>query len=155
MAAATMAEQLTRATNATAEPNPEGNDKSKSSEDTNGDMTASTSHSAADVLVALLVSRPEITSMSDLTGKNVAIDDGRSGSENNVRTALVAAGAPAVELSTGDHKAIDRLVGGEVPAAVVALVSPDAADSFPDIAGFKVFRIPLSPFSIKTGTDKP
>ena len=155
MAAATVAEQLTGTTNAEAEPNEVVADKSKSSEDTNGDMTASTSPRAADRLVALLVSRPEITSMSDLTGKNVAIDDGRSESENNVRTALVAAGAPAVELSTGDGKAIDRLIGGEVPAAVVALVSPDAADSFPDIAGFKVFRIPLSPLSMKTRTDKP
>jgi hypothetical protein len=150
-----VAEQLTSTTNARAEPNEVVADKSKSSEDTNGDMTASASPRAADRLVALLVSRPEITSMSDLTGKNVAIDDGRSESENNVRTALVAAGAPAVELSTGDGKAIDRLIGGEVPAAVVALVSPDAADSFPDIAGFKVFRIPLSPLSMKTGTDEP
>ena len=155
MAAATVAEQLTSKTNARAEPNEVVADKSKSSEDTNDDMTASTSPRATDRLVALLVSRPEITSMSDLTGKNVAIDDGRSESENNVRTALVAAGAPAVELSTGDGKAIDRLIGGEVPAAVVALVSPDAADSFPDIAGFKVFRIPLSPLSMKTGTDEP
>jgi hypothetical protein len=155
MAAATMAEEMTGTTNAAAKPNAVESDKSKSSEDTNGGMTASISPGAADALVALLVSRPEITSMSDLTGKNVAIDDSRSESENNVRTALVAAGAPAVELSTGENRAIDRLIGGEVPAAVVALVSPDAADSFPDIAGFKVFRIPLSPLSIKTGTDKP
>jgi hypothetical protein len=34
-----------------------------------------------------------------------------------------------------------------VPAAVVALVSTDAAQAFPDIAGFRIFRVPLSPRS--------
>jgi hypothetical protein len=155
MSAATIVEQMTGTTDAAAKPNAVRSDGSKSSEDTDGDATASTSPNAADTLVALLVSQPDITSMSDLTGKKVAIDNSRFESENNVRTALVAAGAPAVELSTGDSKAIDRLIGGEVPAAVVALVSPDAADAFPDIAGFKVYRIPLSPLSMKTGTDKP
>jgi hypothetical protein len=155
MAAATVAEQLTDATNATTEPNAMRSDKPRSSGDAAGDMTASTSPSAADTLVALLVSRPEIKSMSDLTGKNVAIDKTRAESESNVRTALVAAGAPEVELSSDDSKAIDRLVDGQVPAAVVALVSPDAAEAFPDVAGFKVFHIPLSPRSIKTETDKP
>jgi len=29
-------------------------------------------------------------------------------------------------------------------AAVLTLVSPEAAERFPDIAGFKIFRIPLS-----------
>ncbi len=155
VAAASVAEQLTNATNSAARPNATGSDGSNRPEDADDDKTASTSPSTADMLVALLISRPDIKSMSDLTGKNVAIDNSRSESENNVRTALVAAGAPAVELSTGDSKAIDRLIGGEVPAAVVALVSPDAAEAFPDIAGFKVFRIPLSPRSMKSETDKP
>ncbi len=155
MSAATIVEQMTGTTDAAAKPNAVRSDGSKSSEDADGDTTASTSPSAADTLVALLVSQPDITSMSDLTGKKVAIDNSRSESENKVRTALVAAGAPAVELSTGDSNAIDRLIDSEVPAAVVALVSPDAAEAFPDIAGFKVYRIPLSPLSMKTGTDKP
>jgi hypothetical protein len=167
VAAATIAEQLTDVTNATTEPNTMRSEKPKSSGDKSsgdksswdaagaGDATASTSPSAADTLVALLVSRPEIRSISDLTGKNVAIDKTRAESESNVRTALVAAGAPEVELSSDDNKAIDRLVDGQVLAAVVALVSPDAAEAFPDIAGFKIFRIPLSPRSIKTEADKP
>jgi TRAP-type uncharacterized transport system substrate-binding protein len=155
MAAATIAEQLTGATNAAAELNAMGSDKSKNSEGTNGDMIASTSPSAADTMVAVLISRPEIKSMSDLTGKNVAIDKRRSEPESNVRIALVAAGAPEVELSSGNSEAIDRVVGGEVPAAVVALVSPKAAEAFPDIPGLRVFRIPLSPHSMKTETDKP
>jgi hypothetical protein len=155
MAAATIAEQLTGATSAVAELNAMGSDKSKSSEGTNGNMIASTSPSAADTMVAVLISRPEIKSMSDLTGKNFAIDKRRSESESNVRIALVAAGAPEVELSSGNSEAIDRVVGGEVPAAVVALVSPKAAEAFPDVPGFRVFRIELSPHSMKTETDKP
>jgi hypothetical protein len=64
-------------------------------------------------------------------------------------TALVAAGAGEVQLSMGDAKAVDRVVDGEVPAAVLTLVSSDAAETFPEIAGYNVFRIPLSPGSLK------
>jgi len=46
-------------------------------------------------------------------------------------------------------KAVDRLIRGEVPAAVLALVSPEAAEWFPEIPGYKVFRIPLSPDPLK------
>jgi hypothetical protein len=97
--------------------------------------------------VALVMSRPEIKSVADLTGTNVAIDQGHSLSQTNVRTALVAAGATDVQLSAEDGNAIDRLVNGEVSAAVVALVSTDAAQAFPDVAGFRIFRVPLSPRS--------
>ena len=34
-------------------------------------------------------------------------------------------------------------------AAVLTLVSPEAAEWFPEIPGFRVFRIPLSPRSVK------
>jgi predicted nucleic acid-binding Zn-ribbon protein len=96
-------------------------------------------------LVAILMARPEVKSVSDLTGKNIATDDRQSASNDIVRTAIVAAGATEVQLSGGQTMAVDRLISGEVPAAVLTLVSPDAAEGFPDIAGFKVFRIPLSP----------
>jgi hypothetical protein len=98
-------------------------------------------------LVALVMSRPEIKSVSDLAGKTIAIDSGRSKASSDVRTALVAAGASEVQLTTGETGAIDRLVSGDVPAAVLTLVSADAAEAFPEIAGFKVFRVPLSPRS--------
>jgi hypothetical protein len=32
-----------------------------------------------------------------------------------------------------------------VPAAVLTLVSPDAAKAFPQLVGFSVFQVPLSP----------
>jgi hypothetical protein len=99
--------------------------------------------------VALLMARPEITSVADLASKNIAIDDRQSASSESVRTAIAAAGAGEVQLSEGQTKAISRLIGGEVPAAVLTLVSPEAAEWFPDIAGFKIFRVPLSPRSLK------
>jgi hypothetical protein len=97
-----------------------------------------------DLLIALVVARPEIKTVSDLTNKIIAIDDRHSASSGNVRTAIVAAGALEVQLSEGKTKAIERLISGEVPAAVLSLVSPEAAEGFPEIAGFKIFRIPLS-----------
>ena len=93
--------------------------------------------------------RPEITSVSDLAGKNIAIDDRYLVSSADVRGAIAAAGGPLVQLSAEHTTAIDRLVHGEVPAAVLALVSTDAAEAFPEIAGFKTFHIPLSPRSLK------
>jgi hypothetical protein len=63
----------------------------------------------------------------------------------SVRTAIVAAGAPGIELCEDQTIAINRLINGEVPAAVLALVATDAADGFPEIVGFNIFRIPLSP----------
>jgi hypothetical protein len=100
-----------------------------------------------DLLVAVVMARPDVKSVSDLTRKTIAIDERYSASSGNVRTAIVAAGAPEVQVSEEPMTAINRLTGGEVPAAVVALVSPDAADTFPEIAGLKLFRVPLSPKS--------
>jgi hypothetical protein len=97
-----------------------------------------------DDLVALMMARPEIKLVSDLTGKEVAIDQ-QSGSGTSVRTAIAAAGAVEVKLNEGHTKAIDRLIAGEVPAAILTLVSPEAAEWFPDIPGYRIFRIPLSP----------
>jgi hypothetical protein len=98
-----------------------------------------------DILVAIVMARPEIRSVSDLGGKDVAMDERYSASRVDVWIAFVAAGAPSVQLSAGHTTAINRLLNGEVPAAVLALVSADSADGFPDIAGFKVFQVPLSP----------
>jgi TRAP-type uncharacterized transport system substrate-binding protein len=116
---------------------------------------ASASSNNTDLLVALLMARPEIKSVSDLTNKNIAIDDRQSASNDIVRSAIAAAGATEVQLNEGHTKAIDRLISGEVPAAVLTLVSPEAAEWFPEIAAFKVFRIPLSPRSINERRDTP
>jgi hypothetical protein len=115
-----------------------------------GDSAKATSSSAnnTDVPVAVLVARLNVRSLSELSGETIAIDDRYSTYNRSVRTAIVAAGAAKVQLSEGQTTAINRLVSGEVPAAVVALVSAEAAESFPEIAGFRIFHIPFSPRSV-------
>ena len=111
-------------------------------------LSAPTLDGSLDALVAVVVAGPDVKSVSDLAGKTIAIDDRYSEqSIRRVRTAMVAAGALEVQLSTGQSTAINRLVGKEVPAAVVGLVSVSAAESFPELARFRTFQIPLSPRS--------
>jgi hypothetical protein len=146
-AATVVAERMTVAAGA-PEPNAVNTDRADRGETApprDADMTASATAIDPDLLVALVMARPEMKSISDLANKNVAIDGAPSASNGSVRTAIVAAGAAEAQLSKGEAKAIDRLIAGEVPAAVLTLVSPEAAEAFPDIAGFMIFRIPLSP----------
>ncbi|XIA62992.1 hypothetical protein ACFIOY_27240 [Bradyrhizobium sp. TZ2] len=109
------------------------------------DKTASVSPGNPDNLVALLLARPEINTLSDLNNKSIAIDEKQSASSGSVSAALMAAGAAEVQFSEGQAGVIDRLISGEVPAAVLTLASPEAAEWFPDIAGFRIFRVPFSP----------
>ena len=108
--------------------------------------TAALAPNNAEPQVAIIVARPEINSVSDLTNKVVAIDASRSDSVARVRTAIVGAGATEVQMSEGSTLAIERVINGEVPAAVVSIVDPEAAAVWssgrPDI---KIFRVPLSP----------
>lgn len=149
IAATALAEQLTSTATARPELHAMNGEPHNDGAAPPADGNVAASPNASDALVALVMSRPEIKSVADLAGRNVAIDGQRSGSANDVRTALVAAGAGEVQLTTGDAKAIDRLVDGEVPAAVLTLVSSDAAETFPEIPGYNVFRIPLSPGASK------
>jgi hypothetical protein len=152
-AATQVAERMTAAT-AVASPDSTATNLDKSNNpETRGNAakTASPPANNTDVLVALVMARPDIKSVAELTGKTIAIDDRYSASNSSIRTALAATGAPEVQLSEGQATAINRVVNGEVPAAVLALVSADAAESFPKIAGFRIFYIPLSPRSRPTG----
>jgi hypothetical protein len=108
-------------------------------------MTVPTLDASLDALVAVLVAGPDVKSVSDLAGKTIAIDDRYSEqSINRVRTAMAAAGALEVQLSKGQTTAINRLVGKEVAAAVVGLVSANAADSFPELPRYRTFQVPLA-----------
>jgi hypothetical protein len=133
MAALAVAEQITNAETLKAP----GNDRTV--ETKAGDASVSTP------LVALLLSRPDVKSAAALKGVNVAIDAAQSGVEQDIRFALAAVGATEAQLSVSDASPLDRLISGDVQAAVVKLVSPDAAEAFPDIKGFKVLRVPLLP----------
>ena len=108
------------------------------------DKTASGSPINPENLVALVLARPEINKLSDLNNRNIAIEEKQSAASGSVSAALMAAGAAEVQFSKVQTGALDRLISGEVPAAVLTLASPEAAESFPDIAGFRIFRVPLS-----------
>jgi hypothetical protein len=146
-AATALAERLS---SATAPPSPELkledadlSNHTNSVRPNNAETTAPAPSSDSGPLVALLMTRSEISAVSDLADKEVAIEDSQFASSESLRIGIAAAGAVDVQLSDSHTKAIDRLLSGEVPAAVLTLVSPEAAAVFPDIAGFKTFRIPL------------
>jgi len=152
-AATALAERLTVATAGPA-PDTKANNRERSNRPEtlgrgNTEKPESASANDTDLMVAVMMARSEMKSVSDLAGKTIAIDDRYSAFTGSVKTALVAAGASEVQLSEGQATAINRLVNGEVPAAVLALVSADAAEGFPETPGFKIFHIPLSPRSLK------
>ena len=94
-------------------------------------------------LVAVLMVRPNVRAVAELRGRLVAIDERYVSAHDKVSAGMTAAGAADVQLLQGQGTAISRLTSGEVAAAIVALVVPEAADAFPEIAGFRIFRIPL------------
>ena len=104
--------------------------------------TAAASPDDQDNLVALVLTRGEINSLSDLNNKSIAITEKQSASSGRVSAALMAAGAAEVQFSEVKASAIERLISGEVPAAVV-LASREVADLFPELEGFRTFRVPL------------
>jgi hypothetical protein len=100
--------------------------------------------------VALLLAVPEITSLSELAGKNIAIDEAASASSDEARRKFEA--TVNAKLAEGRARALDRLVNGEVSAAVLTLAYPEAAEWSAEIAGFKVFRIPLVDRPVMAGS---
>ncbi len=104
--------------------------------------TTSATPDDPDNLVALVLARPEINSLSDLNNKMIAITEKQSASRGRVSAALMAAGAAEVQFSEVKASAIERLINGEVAAAVV-LAPPEVANLFPEVEGFRTFRVPL------------
>ncbi len=103
-AALALAERITVATAPAPDIKAKNRDSSSRPETlARGDTEKPESASAndTDILVALLMARPNIKSVPDLTGKAIAIDERYSASNGIVRTAIVAAGAPEVQLSEG------------------------------------------------------
>ena len=144
-AATVIAERLTiaRALAAPKANNRDRSNQSETAEDGKGVKAASASEEDANAPVAILMARVDVRSVSELSGKTIAIDDRYSAYNGSVRSAIVAAGAREVQLSEAQTTAINRLISGKVAGAVLALVSAEAAESFPDITGFKIFHVPL------------
>lgn len=111
---------------------------------TDAGEAASRSPDNPDDLVALVAARPEIHSLSDLNNKPLAIEQKQLAAGGGFTAALIAAGAAEVQFSEGTAPPVDRLISGEVPAAVLTLATREAAEWFPDIEGFRIFRVPLS-----------
>ena len=107
--------------------------------------TAVAERLTAAATVAIVIARPDIKSVSDLTGKAIAIDDKLLDSSRDIEIAMTAAGAREVRVNQPEGTPSEPVIDGAVPAAVLTLVSRDAADAFPEISGFKIFRIPLTP----------
>jgi hypothetical protein len=141
MAALQVAEKMTEPET----PKPIGNDGAGEMQGSSaGDGSAAAAKDLG-ALVVLVISRPDVKSVSALKGSNIAIDAAQSGIQDNIRAALEAAGATETELSVSDANPLARLISGEVQAAALKPVSPGAAEAFPDIKGFRVLRVPLSP----------
>ena len=139
-----MADRVTAITVAREPAGVSENPEIESAEASDTGKTASGSADNSDNLVALVLARPEINSLSDLNNKNIAIEEKQSAASGSVSAALMAAGAAEVRFSDAKAGAINQLISGEVPAAVLTLASREAAEWFPDIAGFRTFRIPIS-----------
>ena len=146
-AATTVAERMTVTLAASQSPEQKTNrtDRSERSEIDDAEKAATVRSIDPDPRIAILMVRSAIKTVTDLAGTTIAIDEKQSASSGNIRTAVAAAGAAKVQVSEGQGKAIDRLILAEVPAAVLAVVSREAAEAFPEIPGFRIFRIPLSP----------
>ena len=94
--------------------------------------------------IAILLVQPDIESAADLTNKVIAIDGLQSSSIADIRNAIISTGAADVQLSASESLALLRMVNGEVPASVVDLVTPTAAEKWSgDTRGFNILRIPL------------
>jgi len=94
-------------------------------------------------LVAVVLTRPNVRAVAELSGKVIAIDERYAKSNAKITAAMNAAGATEVLLLEGQATAITRLANGEVTAAVIALASPEAAEAFPKIEGFRRFSVAL------------
>ena len=151
-AARALAERMTAAT---AAPAPDTKAGSKDSADrpsqtlARGDTERTASADDADRLVAVLMVRPEIKSVSDLAGKTIAIDDRYAASNGSCQDrdrGGGGAGSPTERgADDGDQSAGRRRGAGRGFGPGIS----EAAERFPAIAGFKTFQIPLSPRALK------
>ena len=97
--------------------------------------------------VLIILAQPDVTNLFDLNNKAVVIAGLTSISLATVDTALSAAGAGAVQLTQGTKSDIDKLLDGKVSAAIIACVTPERAQSFPEIAGFRLLRVAVNDLS--------
>ena len=101
---------------------------------TASDKAAAVPPDDQDNLVALVLARPEINSLSDLNNKSIAITEKQSASRGRVSAALMAAGAAEVRFSEVKSSAIDRLIAAKSrPPSCLPRVKPPIC--FPNSRG--------------------
>jgi hypothetical protein len=94
-------------------------------------------------VVAVVLVREEIKSLTELSNKTVAIDGLQAAEIPNIKTAIMKSGAKDVRISEDEKLALDRVTNGEVPAGVISVVSPEEAAQWTGVPGYTVLRLPL------------
>jgi hypothetical protein len=107
-----------------------------------GNRSSSVEQVAPSVL--LILALPNVTRISDLNKKSIVIAGLDTISLKAVETALTAAGAGDARLTEGKIGDIERLVGGDVSAAVVDFVNPAKARSYPEMSGLHLLRLDVN-----------
>src|SRR5262249_5221933 len=107
-AATALAERVTAVSPASAPQhktiNAEASAHSGAADPSDTEPTVSAGTENADNRVALLMALPEIESVSDLAGRDVAIDAQQSASSASIRAAIASAGAAEVQLNETNMK---------------------------------------------------
>ena len=95
--------------------------------------------------VLIILADLGVAGLSDLNHKSVVVAGLSAISQPEVDAALNAAGAGAAQLTEGTKDdAIDRLSRGQVSAAIIAFVTTEEANTYPDFPGFKLLRLPVT-----------
>ena len=76
-----------------------------------GDVEPIDGKSPNDLLVAVVMARPEIKSVPDFAGQRVAMDERHLASSGKVFVAFVLAGAASVEVSARRRRSIGSAMG--------------------------------------------
>lgn len=92
-----------------------------------------------------LVARPEITSLSQLRGKRVNIDEAGSGTAFTMRDVFTSLGVEIEEININQADAIEQMKAGNLAATVLVAGKPVASiKSMPREHGFHMLAIPYA-----------
>jgi ABC-type nitrate/sulfonate/bicarbonate transport system substrate-binding protein len=97
--------------------------------------------------VLILLAKPEVKSVAELSDKPVLVAGVAAGSVEELKSALAAAGASGAEVKQGGKDDMAPLARGEVAAVIVGVVASEAAASLrdTDYPGYRVLRVDLPP----------
>lgn len=125
-------------------PSPENQVASRSSSksEASGDHTKAENPDGAQPSVAVLYIKTPIDQVADIFGP-VAVDSKYRAMSERIEYSLKAAGLRNPRLSIDSEQALTRLVDNSVFAAVVAVVDASVADVFPEVPGYRKFKLSI------------